>query len=363
MLRRLVIAFFLIFIFVFLNGSYSQNIPLVRIGITKIDSDAYFSNVGRMSTDFLDIKVEGKGYVKVRVKNGSGFIESNTGILSVTLPLRIYPDGYYVNYNSNYYRGYLEILPSGWLINVLNMEEYLLSVVPSEMPVSYPLEALKAQAIASRTYALVNRGKHGEFDLCNTTHCQVYKGMSVENERSTRAVMETLGEVITYNGQLIKAFFHSSSGGYTEDCKYVWGEDLPYLKSVRDVDELINDTWSRVISINELTNKLNSVGINLSDNFSIELEKTNSGRVYTVYFKSDQGIYSLKGTTFRSLFNLPSTLFDMELGSYYLFLSGRGNGHGVGLSQKGARFLAEKGYNYREILKYYYQGVEIVKWY
>ena len=336
---------------------------MVRIGITKIDSDAYFSNVGRMSTDFLDIKVEGKGYVKVRVKNGSGFIESNTGILSVTLPLRIYPDGYYVNYNSNYYRGYLEILPSGWLINVLNMEEYLLSVVPSEMPVSYPLEALKAQAIASRTYALVNRGKHGEFDLCNTTHCQVYKGMSVENERSTRAVMETLGEVITYNGQLIKAFFHSSSGGYTEDCKYVWGEDLPYLKSVRDVDELINDTWSRVISINELTNKLNSVGINLSDSFSIELEKTNSGRVYTVYFKSDQGIYSLKGTTFRSLFNLPSTLFDMELGSYYLFLSGRGNGHGVGLSQKGARFLAEKGYNYREILKYYYQGVEIVKWY
>lgn len=363
MLKRSIITFFLIFIFVFVNGSYSQSIPLVRIGIAKINGDVYFSNVGKMSTDFLDIKVEGKGYVKVSIKNGSGFIESNTGILSVTLPLRIYPDGYYVNYNSNYYRGYLEILPSGWLVNVLNMEEYLLSVVPSEMPASYPLEALKAQAVASRTYALVNRGKHGEFDLCSTTHCQVYKGMRVENERSTRAVMETLGEVITYNSQPIKAFFHSSSGGYTEDCKYVWGEDLPYLKSVKDADELINDTWSRVLSINELTNKLNSIGISLSGNFSIELEKTNSGRAYAIYFKSDQGIYYLKGTTFRSLFNLPSTLFDMELGSDYLFLSGRGNGHGVGLSQKGAKFLAEKGYNYREILKYYYQGVEVVKWY
>ncbi|MCX7720366.1 MAG: SpoIID/LytB domain-containing protein [Dictyoglomus thermophilum] len=363
MFRKVVITLFLVFLFIFINNSRSQDIPLIRIGVAKIDGDAYFSNVGRMSTDFLDMKVEGKGYVKIKVKNGSGFIETNSGILGITLPLRIYPDGYYVNYNSNYYRGYFEILPSGWLVNVLNMEEYLMSVVPSEMPASYPLDALKAQAVASRTYALVNKGKHGEFDLCNTTHCQVYKGMRVENERSTRAVMETIGEIVVYNNQPIKAFFHSSSGGFTEDCKYVWGEDLPYLKGLKDSEELLNDTWSRTVTFSEFINKLSSVGINIGGNFSIELEKTSSGRIYMMYFKSNEGIYYIKGTSFRNLFNLPSTLFDIVVNGDYIIFSGRGNGHGVGLSQKGAKFLAEKGYNYKEILKFYYQGVEVAKWY
>jgi stage II sporulation protein D len=361
---RKLLLLFILFSFSLFSLSYSQEIPTLRIGIEKIDGEVFFSNIGEIITDYLNIKVEGKGIIKIRVKDGSAVIEAENGILTTTLPIKIYPDGYYLNYKNNFYRGYMEISKSGWLINVINMEDYLLSVVPSEMPAYYPLEALKAQAVASRTYALVNKGKHGEFDLCNTTHCQVYKGMKKENERSTKAVMDTKGEVIVYNGSPIKAFFHSSSGGYTEACKYVWGQDLPYLQSVKDVDELLLDTWTREITLGDLLVKIRSLGIPLGNEFSIEVEKTPSDRVYNIIFKDDYGVYYIKGTTFRSLFNLPSTLFNFSLNSDgQILIVGRGNGHGVGLSQKGAKFLAEKGYNYREILKYYYQGVDVVKWY
>lgn len=363
MLRKLIFLFLTILCLGFIRLSYSQESPIIRIGIDKINREALFFNVGRMSTDYLEIKVEGRGYVKIIIVNNTAFIDTSNGILGVTLPLRIYPDGYFINYNSNYYRGYLEISASGWVINVLNIEDYLLSVVPSEMPSYYPIEALKAQAVASRTYALRNRNRHGDFDLCSTTHCQVYKGIKTENERTTKAVLETIGEVMTYNNQLIKAFFHSSSGGYTEDCKYVWGEDLPYLKGVKDVEELIADSWVRYLSFNEFLEKLAYSGIRINGNFSLEIEKTASGRVYRLWFRDFQNVYSINGTNFRTLFNLPSTLFDLELNDDKILIKGRGNGHGVGLSQKGAKFLAEKGYNYKEILKYYYQGVEIVKWY
>lgn len=364
MLKKFLLLIANIISLFFLSFSYSQDIPTIRIGLEKVSGTLSFSNVGKMATDYLDMEVEGKGFVKIEVRDSTAFIETVNGLLQVTLPLRIYPNGYFINYNSNHYRGYLEISPNSWLINVLNIEEYLFSVVPSEMPAYYPLEALKAQAVASRTYALVNRGRHGEFDLCSTVHCQVYKGIRAENDKSTRAVLETMGEVAVYNNQLIKAFFHSSSGGYTEDCKYVWGGDIPYLKGVKDVDELLNDSWVRVIAVNELFEKLSSLGINVDRNFSLELEKTVSGRVYRIWLRDSDKAYILMGTTFRSLFNLPSTLFDMILeADGRILLKGRGNGHGVGLSQNGAKFLAEKGYNYKEILKYYYQGVDIAKWY
>lgn len=363
MLKKLILISFVIFCPIFVNTSYSQNIPVIRIGINKINGEAFFLNVGRMSTDYLEIKVEGKGYVKINIMNNTAFIETSNGILGVTLPLRIFPDGYFVNYNSNYYRGYLEISKSGWVINILSIEEYLLSVVPSEMPAYYPMEALKAQAVASRTYALRSKNRHGEFDLCSATHCQVYKGVKAENAKTTKAVLETIGEVITYNNQLIKAFFHSSSGGYTEDCKYVWGEDLPYLKGVKDVEELLNDSWEKYLNLDEFLEKLIYSGISINGGLSLELEKTASGRVYRLWFRDSQNVYTLKGTDFRSLFGLPSTLFDLELKDDKMLIRGRGNGHGVGLSQKGARFLAERGYNYKEILRYYYQGVDIVKWY
>ncbi|HOJ92964.1 MAG TPA: SpoIID/LytB domain-containing protein [Dictyoglomaceae bacterium] len=358
----------LIFVFLFfslINVVPSQDIPTLKIGLGRIEKEAVFSNVSRIITDYLDIKVEGKGSIKIKNIDGSVFIETANGILGVTLPLDLYPiDGEFINYNSKAYRGYLEINKDSWIINILNMEEYLFSVVPSEMPAFYPMEALKAQAVASRTYALVSRGRHGGFDLCNNTHCQVYKGVVAENERSNKAVLDTLGEIVVYNGSPIKAFFHSSSGGYTENSENVWGEYLPYLRAVKDVDELFLDTWTLNFSVDYFVDKLKAAHINLNNSFSIELEKTETGRVRRLLFKDDQYIYDMNGTTFRQLFNLPSTLFDILLnGNGILTLVGRGNGHGVGLSQKGAKVLAERGYNYKEILKYYYQKVEAAKWY
>ncbi|HOP94771.1 MAG TPA: SpoIID/LytB domain-containing protein [Dictyoglomaceae bacterium] len=362
MKKLLIFAFFFLSL---INVVPSQNVPTLKIGLGRIEKEAVFSNVSKILTDYLDIEVEGKGSIKIKIIDGSAFIETGNGILGVTFPLDLYPiDGKFINYNSKAYRGYLEIDKNGWVINILNMEEYLFSVVPSEMPASYSIEALKSQAVASRTYALVNRGRHGNFDLCNTTHCQVYKGVVVENERSTKAVLDTLGEVVVYNGFPIKSFFHSSSGGYTENSEDVWGEYLPYLRAVKDVDELFLDTWTLNFSIDYFVDKLKAANISLDGSFSIELEKTETGRVRRFFFKDDQNIYDMNGTTFRQLFNLPSTLFDISLnGNGILTFIGRGNGHGVGLSQKGAKVLAERGYNYKEILKYYYQKVEVENWY
>ncbi|MGB9856628.1 MAG: SpoIID/LytB domain-containing protein [Dictyoglomaceae bacterium] len=355
----------LLIVFLFLSFSLSQDIPTVRIGLFKLDREIFLSNVGRVINSYIQIEAGGNGKVILKsFENGSIILNFGKDVLILTLPVFFYPQqDKKIGINSSYYRGIIEINNDGWVINTLNLEDYLLGVVPSEMPYNYPLEALKAQAVSARTYALSNLGKHKDFDLCSTVHCQVYKGASYEKERSNMAVKETMGEVITYNGQLIKAFYHSSSGGITENSEDVWGGYYPYLRSVKDVEELERDTWEVFLSLDDIKRKLSNININLQEVISIELDKSSTGRVKNVIIRSNSNDWVFKGTLWRELFNLPSTLFNIEFSNNGLYLYGRGMGHGVGLSQKGAKILAEKGYNYRDIIKFYYQGVEIQKWY
>jgi stage II sporulation protein D len=173
-------------------------------------------------------------------------------------------------------------------VNILEMDEYLYGVVPAEMSPSFQPEALKAQAVASRTYALSHMGAHKDagYDLCDQGHCHVYAGMEKEHEATSRAVHETAGQVAYYNGQPINAVYFASSGGVTEDAANVWVSDVPYLKSVREINEYEPRIWTRSFTLNEITRLLTANNINIGMATAVGITRTApSGRVLelTVY--------------------------------------------------------------------------------
>jgi len=259
------------------------------------------------------------------------------------------------------------------VINILGIEKYLNSVVGSEMPHKWPLEALKAQAIASRTYALKKKD-NGLYDIDSTHTNQVYNGLESSTIKTRRAVKETRSLVITYKNRLINALFHSSSGGMTENSEDVWSDPYPYLVTVKDFDQRNPKIkWNKEFSKSEL-NKIFPIigGIQKIQVLNI----TETGRIKNLKISGLYGEKVITGKEFRSKLGLRSTLFrpmisknfydtkDLNNQTYmqnypYLNISGLGAGHGVGMSQWGARYLAKKGYKANKILKYFYKGVNI----
>ena len=245
-------------------------------------------------------------------------------------------------------------------VNILGIEKYLSSVVGSEMPYKWPLEALKAQSIASRTYAFKKNG-NDLYDLDSTKNDQVYNGLESETSKTRKAVKRTRSMVILYNDKLINALFHSSSGGMTENSEDVWGNKFAYLISVKDFDR--NNpklNWKKTFSETELEELFPYAG-------GIEriqiLELTGSGRIKKVEIFGKWGSEILTGKELREILNLKSTLIRFEFANTnnqkYLIIKGIGAGHGVGMSQWGAKYMAQKGFKAKEILEYFYTGVEI----
>lgn len=348
------------------------------------------------------------------------------------------------------YRGYLyldNIKGSIRLVNHVDIEDYLYGVVPREMPSSFPEEALKAQAVAARTYAIHNKGKYSKegYDLCDTTQCQVYSGYDGENPLTTKAVDDTRHILATYNGNTIDAQYHSSSSGYTNDSVEVWGGDFPYLKSVKDEysEGAPSSVWNISVDIDNLNSKLVANGINIGKFQGIEISKVSpNGNVNSLILKGSLDNKEIKASTFRRIIgnmDLKSTNFviktegvleteealgslgDNNIKSKYVYvidgskniaslnmnrstlidengkkkisasanrainmnrvenldmeieesisiptsynskivIEGKGFGHGVGMSQYGAKKMAELGYSFQDILKHYYTGVDI----
>ncbi|MEO0948888.1 MAG: SpoIID/LytB domain-containing protein, partial [Cyanobacteria bacterium J06641_5] len=242
----------------------------------------------------------------------------------------------------------------------VDLEHYLYSVVGAEVVQSWPIEALKAQAVAARTYALYERAKaQGKlFDVSNTTNSQVYKGITTESNRTHAAVNETNSQVITHGGQLILAAFHASSGGHTENVEDVWTQPLPYLRGVADYDRGAPVyEWSKAIASEALGSKL---GIGPARSVRIE-RTTPRGRVIALSVVGELGSKRLSGEEFRRALNLRSTLFAIAEARGVFQVSGRGFGHGVGMSQWGAYHLALQGTNYQQILGHYYQNATLAR--
>lgn len=193
------------------------------------------------------------------------------------------------------------------VINRLSLQEYLYGVVPKEMSPTWPVEALKAQAVAARNFTLQNLGKHINqgFDICNTTECQVYGGASAESPLSNKAVDDTKDEVLYYEGEIISCYYHANSGGETEDLSNIWSGDLPYIKGVLDPYSLNqpNATWMLTLSAEDIKSKMLAAGYDIGLYQGVEInERSEHGRVVSITLKGSKGSATLPKEKMRAIF-------------------------------------------------------------
>lgn len=334
-----------------------------------------------------------------------------------------------VELDNNAYRDYIgftvrnkKIIP----INRVTVDHYLYGVVPREISPSWHQEALKAQAIAARNFTIVNIDRHNAegFDLCDNNHCQVYGGYKWEDSKTNDAIDDTRNELITYDGEPIYAYYHSNSGGKTENSENVWSNPVPYLKSVEDKFSLgsPNTNWQLVLTNDKVREAFSRNGIDIGEILSIDvLSKSENGRILEIEFEGKYGRKVFEKEEIRKIFGyniVKSTWFDIgssgidtyvidglgngiqrmpidsasilsghsnnianrgtnrknirynltdgenhktinQSSSEGIVFNGKGWGHGLGMSQWGAKKMAELGYSYEEIIEYYYNDVEI----
>lgn len=328
----------------------------------------------------------------------------------------------FISYNGKEYRGTFVIYRFSdsdiTVVNVVDLEEYLYGVVPKELSTGHPMEALKAQAVAARTYACqtLNKYQKWNFDMTNSTADQAYSGKSAEHEDTNRAVDETAGEIITYDGKPITAYYFSTSAGMTENSENVWVNAYPYLVAVEDTyqsENLPYSTWSVRFTAEELEKILLGRSAKIGELLSVDiLKKSPSNAVLELEFVGSKDTYKVTKETARLVFGtseVRSQFYDIttdntvtvmneeeetntaQLSSLAIataegvispkeseiyvkgwkedkeyplqaseyILNGKGWGHGVGMSQNGALGMAREGFTYDEILRWYYTDVEI----
>lgn len=317
------------------------------------------------------------------------------------------------------------------VINVVDMQGYLYSAVPSEMPSSWHIEAIKAQAVAARSFTSTKKNYHSAngYDVCDSVHCQVYLGASNEAASAISAVDATNNIYAYYAGEPINAVFSASSGGYTENSENAWSQALPYLRAVSDVYETTAKLWSRSFTLSDISALLTANGVSIGAATGVAItEASASGRVQRLEIYGTAGTHVLTKEDIRNFFAkhsegaLESRVFSITNGTSssavvpyriqgqgysvevqlsglsvvsasgssvvvgsgglsavsasgtsaltqeagtsvsvgnVIQISGRGYGHGVGLSQHGANGMAAAGFTYDQILKHYYTGIEV----
>lgn len=256
-------------------------------------------------------------------------------------------------------------------VEIVPFEDYVVGVLAGEMPVSFDLEALKAQAVAARTYVMKKMAdnKDEDYDIVDTVKNQVYISDEELKEKwgdkyvekinkIKQAVFETKGEYLTYKGEIIEAFFFSTSVGKTENSEEIFSSAEPYLRSVDSSwDAEVSPVFSEAneFSLQEFYDKLNLV---YQETLNIDIiDTTSTGRIKKIKINDKE----FTGSQVYNLLELRSTFFTIEKIGNNVTVTTKGYGHGVGMSQYGALAMAKKGYKYDEILKYYYQGVDIEK--
>lgn len=326
----------------------------------KNDFDIYFSddfsingkeitNKKKINVKYIDNKIyiDNDEFEKVDI--------SNKGIMTIG--------------NNKYYGDiYIKQVDSKLqIVNFVDIEKYLLGVVPYEMPSSFPLEALKAQTVIARSYAQTNiNRKKKDFDLYDDTRSQVYSGIPKSRLSNVeKAIKETKGEVITYNGRVIDALFHSYSGGYTASAKEVYGNDIEYLKPVEDIYSkgvpMSVLTWTYLIPKSQLEKEIGFIPLDY------DIEYTESNRVkYIILYNEDRSLEKkYTGAEFRRKYStskIKSTAYNINIENGDIKVVGSGYGHGVGFSQWSSKTMAEdEKMSYKDIINFFYTGVKIEK--
>jgi stage II sporulation protein D len=447
---RKILSTFVVFLLAILsiNTSYASSAteqyidiklskPLNRKDFINFSSNTGFSLVDSVNKDYI-MDIQETNIIATLNNDSIYLMDSRDNIIidlpkdgSILIKSNTFNDSI-ITVEKDRYRDYIKLISRNneiLVINHVQLENYLYGVVPAEMPASFHIEALKAQAVAARSFTLSNLNKHiGEgFNLCDTTHCQVYSGVEYERPVTNSAVDVTKGILAYYKGKVIEAIYHSTSSGFTEDSVNVWGGDVPYLKPVEDSfsSESPYSNWKFSIGLNELNNNLKSSGVNIGDFQGVEvIDATSTGKVDKVKITGTIGEKIISGTEFRNIIgagNFKSAWFtinggnnvgnkkvyvidgsmngvkNVDINNVYtlddknqktvtrgrvnraiskdriedmgrgqttstteLIIEGKGFGHGVGMSQFGAKKMAELGYTFEEILKYYYTGIDIM---
>ncbi len=253
------------------------------------------------------------------------------------------------------------------LVNHVDLEEYVKGVVPAEVNSAWHPEMLKVQAIAARTYALYQHmlSATRDYDVVASTQDQVYRGRHGIDERVIQAVESTRGLVVTHHGAPIYAAFSSTAAGITEDAMNVWSKDLPYLKGVECPFDLESPfyQWKASVKLGTLEKNLRQQGFAVGTISAVTpLAYSRAGRVATLRILHSSGELIVRGEDLRKAVGytvVPSTQFTIESVGQDVVFSGYGAGHAVGLCQWGAKELAELGYSFSSILRYYYPGTEL----
>lgn len=323
--------------------------------------------------------------------------------------IKVGKENFWAGHRDLSFRGSLEVglVQKGInVVNLVNLEEYLYSVLPSEMPVGWPKEALKAQAIAARSEALLKLGRHKPegFDFCAEVHCQAYGGAERENPLTNQAVDETRGIIMTYEGKVIDAVYSSNCGGHTQD--NIFGDEkvFSYLKGIPDslenkdivfplspfqleswlknppagilcgnsgYENNSNFRWVRIYGARQINEMLGTIADFKEVQKIIVLKRKDSGHISSIRIIGTGANYVLEKELVirKSLGNLRSSMFKIEIAygpdkkPKAFFFFGGGWGHGVGMCQYGARGMADLGRSYEQILQHYFQGVSFKKIY
>jgi len=353
-------------------------------------------------------ELKGRGYPS-RLDSG---LRTDRPILSLTSSQKTYQTTDFtveapnqrIKFGKRVYGGTLRLSPNRYgtytVINQVDLETYLRGVVPYEIAPKAPYEAIRAQAIVARTFALRNRNrfKVDGYDLCATANCQVYRGLGGVTDLTDRAVASTRGQVLSYRGELVDALYTSANGGQTARYGDLWtGADRPYLITKPDrVDSPAPTTlyaedqvrkllaqrqgfnesgtpafrWVRTYSVQQLVaslaKNLPTLGLDLPDLTSVTglrvLDRAPSGRVLRLEFQTNRGTFALsKDAILSAIDQLPSTLFYLEATADGFRLVGGGWGHGVGLSQYGSYGLAQRGWDCQRILQFYFPNTVLSK--
>jgi stage II sporulation protein D len=266
------------------------------------------------------------------------------------------------------YRGDLQVfLHSGELrvVNELDIEHYLYGVVPAEVPASWPLEALKTQAIAARTYALYQtKHRHDwRYDLVDSDGDQVYKGIQCESQHSTKAVNDTRGAVLLYQERPILAMYSANTGYHSASVEHVFSKSLSYLVGVSDPYSPTQPMgqWTRTHQEEEIRSKLATIGLRFESILALQpVDVTPSGRITKIAVVHNQGSRVIRArTTLRQVLNLPEVLLKISQKDHRFTFEGSGFGHGVGYSQWGAKAMAADGKSAQDILHFYYRNVTL----
>ena len=350
------------------NEAYKYVVNVVDTNIPKVSLEEKIDEV-KLNVENKEFDAKEENNNNLNIKKEKMNINKNTPSSNNTTSNNTSISNNNISNTNNVSSGILIKLrrSSGEIIE-MDLEEYLVGVVAAEMPASFNSEALKAQSVVARTYTLKLLESNRE--ITDDVKTQVYKdkvelqnmwGSNYTNyyQKVKNAVDQTKGLVIKYNDFLIDAVYHSTSNGYTEDAINVWGNSVPYLKTVTSPWDTSATSYLKDTNIS-FDNISSALKINFDSSSTIDvIARDDSNRILKVKFNNKE--YS--GVEIRNLLGLRSTDFDAVILEDSVNFTTRGYGHGVGMSQYGANGMAKAGYSFEQILNHYYLGIKIVKVY